>query len=204
MSPEPVAVTFRPAAIAAVARRDDEEARAAGFAAGWAAGARAAAERATESERRRAREVAEAQARRDAQVSHAVTTLSQVAATFTARRAPEETAVALRVHEAALELAAAVLGHELRPGPDGARSILQRALALPAETGLHTVRVSPIDVAHVEDLLAEGSLALPDGVRLVADASLAPGDVVAEATEVVLDGCIGAALARARAALGDA
>ncbi len=202
MSPEPTAVTFRPAALTSVSR-PDEEARAAGYAAGWAAGARAAAENAAAAERRRAQEATDAEARRDGHVAQTLATLAQVADVLTARRATEETAIAVRVHEAALELAAAVLGHELRPGPDGARSILQRALALPAEVGLHTVRVSPVDVAHVQDLLAAGEATLPDGVRLVADASLAPGDVVAEAAEMVLDACINAALARARAALGD-
>lgn len=207
MSPEPGAVAFRPAPIGTVGapgRRDDDERRAAGYAAGWAAGARAAAEAAEAAERRRVAEGAAAEARRDAALAQAVTTLRQAAETVAARRAVDDAALATAVHTAALQLAEAVLGHELRPGPDSARALLGRALALPADAGLHTVRVSPHDVAHVRAVLDARDVPLPDAVRVVADPALQPGDVVAEHAVVVLDARIRAALDRARAVLEDA
>jgi len=206
MSPEPGAVAFRPAPIGAVGapRRDDDERRAAGYAAGWAAGARAAAEAAEAAERRRAAEAADAERRRDVALAQAVGTLRQAAEAVTARQAVDDAALAGAVHAAALELAEAVLGHELRPGPDSARALLGRALALPADAGLHTVRVCPDDAAHVRAVLDARDVTLPDGVRLIADPTLQPGDVVAEHAVVVLDARVGAALSRARAALEDA
>lgn len=207
MSPEPSAVTFRPAPIGAVgapARRDDDERRAAGYAAGWAAGARAAAEAAEVAERLRAVAAAAAEARRDAALAQAVVSLRQAAEAVAVRQTVEDAALADAVHAAALELAEAVLGHELRPGPDSARALLGRALALPADAGLHTVRVSPDDLVHLRAVLAAGDVDLPEGVRLLPDPALQPGDVVAEHAVVVLDGRIRAALARARAVLEDA
>jgi len=203
MSPEPVTLAFRPAAIGGTLRRDDGERRAAGYAAGWAAGARAAAEEAAATERRRAEEIAQVEVRRDAAVERAVATLAEAAAALGRRQAVDDLVMATAIQTAALDLAEAVLAHELRPGPDSAAVLLERALALPADEGLHTIRVSPADIAAVQAVLDAGSATLPDGVRLVSDAALQPGDVIAEHATVVLDGRVRAALDRARAALED-
>ncbi|KGM08690.1 flagellar assembly protein FliH, partial [Cellulomonas bogoriensis 69B4 = DSM 16987] len=104
-------------------------------------------------------------------------------------------------HEGALALAAAVLQRELRPGPDSARAVLDRALQAAPEVGVHTVRMNADDLAEVRALLAEGQVQVPAGIELVADSRLEPGDVVSEYPGGYLDGQVGTALERARAAL---
>jgi flagellar assembly protein FliH len=204
MSPERTAAAFRPTSLGlADHRRDDDRLQAAGYAAGWAAGARAAADNAAAAERRRADAAAQAEARQEAAVRQVLGTLAQTAAAITRQQAPEVAEVHAAVQRAAIELAEAVLHRELLPGPDSARAILERAMALPADAGLHTVRVSPADLADVRALLDGRTLSLPDGVRLVADPALAAGDVISEHAGTVLDGRIRTALDRARAALED-
>lgn len=204
MSPERTAAAFRPTSLGPAGhRRDDDRLQAAGYAAGWAAGARAAAENAVAAERRRADEASRAEARRDADVRTALGALAQTAAVVAGQQAPEVAEVLAAVQRAAVQLAEAVLARELRPGADSAHAILERALALPADAGLHTVRVSPVDLGNVTTVLDGRGVCLPAGVRLIADPALAAGDVVSEAAGVVLDGRIRTALDRARAALED-
>ena len=204
MSPERTTAPFRPTSLGlADHRRDDDRLQASGYAAGWAAGARAAAENAAAAERRRADEASRAETRRDADLRAALATLAQTATAVAGQQAPKAAEVLAAVQRAGVQLAEAVLARELRSGPDSARAILERALALPAEAGLHTVRVSPVDHGHVTAVLDGRGAALPAGVRLVADPALAAGDVVSEAADVVLDGRIRTALDRALAALED-
>lgn len=202
-APEPRA--FRPAELTRAT--DDERdarweaARAAGWAAGWAAGARAAAEDAVRRQQLHDAEHARAEAARDAQVRDAVAALHRAATTLAGTTAPVVEDCTRTLHEAALAIAEAVLRRELTPGPDGARALLARALDVPAELGLHTVRVSPADHAHVTALLAAEPTLLPDGVAVVADPALAAGDVVSEHPAGFLDGQVQHALDRARRAL---
>lgn len=203
MSPEHTAA-FRPTSLGlADHRRDDDRLQAAGYAAGWAAGARAAAENAAAAERRRADEASRAETRRDADVRAVLGTLAETATAVARQQAPEAAEVLAAVQRAAVQLAEVVLARELRPGAEAARAILERALALPADAGLHTVRVSPVDLVQVTAVLDGRGISLPAGVRLVADPALAAGDVVSEAAGVVLDGRIRTALTRALAALED-
>lgn len=203
MSPE--AVAFRPAplptapsdAAAGVAA----SARAAGYAAGWAAGARAAAEQADALRTRLTAEADRVEAHRHTRAAAALDALDRAARAAASRTAPVLADAQRAVLDAALELAAAVLQRELAPGPDGARAVLERALAVPADLDVHTVRLCPADLAHVQDLLAAGGLATPDGVRLVADARLRPGDAISEHPTGYLDARISTALDRARRAL---
>jgi flagellar assembly protein FliH len=200
MSPDATVATFRPAALLATSAGEvDTRARAAGYAAGWAAGARAAAEAAAEQEARRAQQHAQAQAQRDAAVADAVDALERTVLAAAARTAPVVDQVRRGVYEAALELAAAVLQRELTPGPDSARALLERVLAIPADLGVHTVRLNPADLAQVRALVS--APALPAGVELVADPSLAPGDTVSVHPTGYLDGQVRAALDRARRVL---
>lgn len=200
MSPDHQAgATFRPAQLAdGRPARDDERRRAAGYAAGWAAGSRAAAEIAVEQERLRAEANARAEAGRDAAVAEALAALEHVTAAVAARLAPARAEVAVAVHRGAVELAEAVLARELRPGPESARDLLGRALALPADAGLHTIRVSPADLEHVTAVLDAREASLPPGVEVVADPALMPGDVVGEHALLTLDGQIRGAVQRAR------
>lgn len=198
-------VAFRPAALVRGGQEEDDQrgqaARAAGYAAGWAAGSRAAAAAASEQQQRLAAEHARAEAVRDAQVADAVAALQRAARSLEATTAPVVTDCTRTLHEAALALAEAVVRRELVPGPDSARSLLSRALEVPADLGVHTVRVSPADHGHVTALVTAHPELLPDGVTVVADPALAAGDVVSEHPAGYLDGQVATALDRARRAL---
>ncbi|MBP1300462.1 MULTISPECIES: hypothetical protein [unclassified Curtobacterium] len=112
--------------------------------------------------------------------------------------------------DAALDLAEAVVGHVVRSGRQddatgegdgqearpttGAEATVRRALASVDATVAVAVRLSPADAARVADL------ALP--VPVVPDVALLDGDAVVDLPDGLLDLRIGAALDRARAALG--
>ncbi|PCN47608.1 hypothetical protein Csp2054_10840 [Curtobacterium sp. 'Ferrero'] len=107
---------------------------------------------------------------------------------------------------AAVDLAEAVVGHvirasrpvdgdalEERPGP-GAEATVLRALASVDASVALAVRVSVDDAARVAGLAT--------AVPIVADPALSDGDAVVDLPDGLLDARIGAALDRARAALG--
>ncbi len=206
MSPETsaavqaAATRFTPAPISVDHRADGERA---GYAAGWVAGARAAADAAAEAERRRAEDARRAQAERDAEVAAGVALLEQVAARVAARAGADEAHLRTVLQAAALELAEAVLRRELRAGPGSARELVERALAMPGALVDATLHVSPVDAALVTELIADAGAVLPEGVRLVPDPQLEPGDVVVEDATGAVDGRIRAALDRAREALAE-
>jgi len=202
---DPSVTRFRPAPLGGVldARSDHgvEQARAAGWAAGWAAGSRAAAEsavtqRATLADAHRAAEVTRA-----AQVEAALVVLRAAGAAVTARTLPLLASAAATLDHGAVVLAQAVLGLELSHSDDRARAALARALSLPAEVGVHTVRLHPADLAALA--AAVDATELPAGIALVADPALAPGDAVSEFADGFLDARVDAALARAQRALED-
>jgi flagellar assembly protein FliH len=174
-----------------------ERARVRGHAAGYAAGAAvAAAGLAT------ARAELEAQAARrreaeQARTASAVQALGAAAAVLNARMVDHLGQLTGVLAEAALDLAADLLGSNAAgSGPlgDRARSALDRALAVPTDPPVHTVRLHPEDL----EALAGQEAA---GVVLVADPALARGDAVAEYDGGWIDARLGEALARARAAL---
>lgn len=204
MSPDGrAAATFVPAELRSAAGPGpvEERARTAGYAAGYAAGARAAAQAAAQAQRELAAQHTAAQARRDAAVAEALAVLERAVMASWQRTAPAVADARTSIYDAALEIAAAVLQRELTPGPASARALLDRALADAADLGVHTVRLHPADLAHVQAVLADGGAALPPGVALVGDPRLAPGDAVSEHPAGYLDARVGAALERARAVL---
>ncbi|GAA3672911.1 hypothetical protein GCM10023081_09090 [Arthrobacter ginkgonis] len=174
-----------------------ERARVRGHAAGYAAGAAvAAAGLAT------ARAELEAQAARireaeQVRAASAVRALEAAAAGLNDRMVDHLGQLTGVLAEAALDLAADLLGSNVS-GPDllgdRARSALDRALAVPTDPPVHTVRLHPEDLAALAGQEAAG-------VVLVADPALARGDAVAEYDGGWIDARLGAALARARAAL---
>lgn len=204
MSPETI-TSFRPAALPAPRRTADdvadERSRAAGYAAGWAAGARAAAASAAEQARSLAEREALALEQREARLARALAVLERAAVASSTRTVPTLDSARRTLHEGALALAEAVLQRELRPGPDSARAVLDRALAVPAEVGVHTVRMNPEDLAEVRALLADGKVQVPAQVELVADPRLEPGDVISQYPGGYLDGQVATALDRARTVL---
>lgn len=203
MSPEthaaaPSPVRFTPAPLSLDHRADGERA---GYAAGWAAGARAAAEAAARAEAERVEQARRAQSQRDAELAAAVELLGKAAAAVAARAGADEAHLRGLLQEAAFELAEAVLRRELRSGPDSARELVRRALAMPGGLMDARLHVHPADVAELRALTDEAGIALPEGVTLVPDARLAPGDVVVEDATGQVDGRVRAALERARGAL---
>lgn len=175
---------------------------AAGYSAGWAAGSRAAA---TEAEALRGALVAEhtaAEEARDAQLARALAALAAAARGAEARTAPVVEGLRGALVAAAAGLAEAVLGRELTDGGSAATA-LERVLATPADLGAATVRVSPADHAEITALVAAGTVTLPEGLTLVADPRLAPGDAVSEHPTGYLDAQLATALDRARRALAD-
>ncbi|GAA2726510.1 FliH/SctL family protein [Cellulomonas aerilata] len=201
---EQVTAPFRPAPVGGVldtgagrTSAQAEQARAAGWSAGWAAGARAAAEAARAQRGALLAELAAAEEARAAQVAGAVAVLRRAAEAAAARTAPVLQDAAATLDEGAVLLAQAVLGAELADGADRARAALARALSLPLDAGVHTVRLHPSDLAAVT---AAGA-AVPAGVQLVADGSLRPGDAVSELADGFLDARISTAVERAARAL---
>lgn len=171
-------------------------AQAQGYATGWAEGRRAAAEEAAATAREQAEMLARAEARRDDEHRAALARLDRVltsldAAVTTATAAVEERALTL-----ACELTTLLVGHELRTTPDSAADAVRRAAELSAGEPAVLVRMSPDDAwsGAVEELTGRG-------LRVVPDAALANGDVIVETDGGVIDGRIGAALDRVRAAL---
>lgn len=191
------AAPFRPSPLGGVLDSGSagatEQSRAAGWAAGWAAGTRAAAEAARTQREELAARHAAAEAARDAEVGAALAVLRRAADAVAARTAPVLAEVTATLDEGAVLLAQAVLGAELADGEDRARAALARALSLPLDAGVHTVRLHPTDLRVLRGL----DVPVPGGVDLVPDASLRPGDAVSELPDGFLDARIATAVDRA-------
>lgn len=206
---EPVPFTPSPLAAAATAapvidRAASEAARAEGFAAGYAAGAREAARVAQEESVRVRAAAEERRVAAQAALDHALDALQAAASAAAERTVPVVAEVEHLLHAAALDLATAVLGVELADHAQGARAVLARVLAQVDAAEPVTVRMHPDDLAAVAAATtATGGAVptLPATVTLVPDATLVPGDAVAELPDGYLDARVTTALARARAAL---
>jgi flagellar assembly protein FliH len=196
----PTPRAFRPASLGSTPARDEahDHARATGFAAGYAAGVRRAAQDAAEQAELVANQAAQAAAVASRRASDALESLARAAEAVRAIAAPVLSDATGAVHAAAIELAETVLGVELAADDRSARAALARVHGAELGPGPVTVRLHPRDVAA----LPAGAAA--EHVRIVADATLAPGDAIAEHADGHLDARIGAALARARAALAEA
>ena len=198
MSPDATTFELSPLAGVRSTSTDDHRVRAAGYAAGWAAGARAAAEQATALRRRLVEEQAEAEAVRAAEHAALVAALERSCAVAAARTAPVLAEAQRRLQVAALELAEALIGAELADGERSARVALDKALAVPPELGLHTIRLSPPDAHRIQVAIDEGGVTLPDGVMVLADPALAPGDALSVHESGYLDARLSTAVARVR------
>jgi flagellar assembly protein FliH len=173
-------------------------AEAAGFAAGFAAGAREAAQIAAAETARIVAERAAQEATAGALLGRALDVLARAADAAAARTAPVLADSEEQLHAQALELARAVLAVELSDHEQSARAALARVLNQPRAASTVAVHLSPRDLETVQSMRA---YELPDGVALVADPSLAPGDARAMHPEGFLDGRISLAFDRARTAL---
>ncbi|MCU1412616.1 MAG: hypothetical protein JWR04_3323 [Rhodoglobus sp.] len=166
-----------------------------GHTAGYAAGRKEAEAEVAVLRRALEAEAAEATEAARERVGTALEALARAASDFRARQAPALLSVDASIAAAAIELAEAIVGHELSTADGSARAALDRASveAVPAGS---VVRLNPQDVAVI---VAEGG-AHP-GLELVADYSLDRGDAVVDLAHGTLDARVSASLQRARAAL---
>lgn len=175
-------------------------AQAAGYAAGWSSGMRAAKEVAlVEADQARMAAEQAALARRS-RTEHALRALDTAAQRLERTVAPQAEALTETILSAAYAIAEALVGHDLRTNPDRAAHTLANVLGL---VPLHedvTVRLSPAD--HATLTSEPVSVPTDRSVRLVADASLQPGDAIAVSGATQIDARIAAGLARVRESLG--
>lgn len=180
-------------ALAALADRALEAARARGYATGWAQGRRQAATEAGAVAVETAAETALAESRRRIEHEAAMQALAEAA------RSLQEVAAAVSARleghclDLALELTEAVVGHQLRTSPDPTGDLRTRVLAalsvLPDGVPV-TVRAHPERAAGLRELLGG------HGISVVEDGALAPVDAVVETDTTVVDLGVDAALAR--------
>jgi flagellar assembly protein FliH len=187
--------TVTPASVRPV----DEAARTAGYAEGWAQGQRAAriAAQAAQDQLVTAHRAEEAE--RSAVTRRAVEALVRAADDLASRTAPAVEQIEDVVLRTAVELAEALLGHELSTGDDRGVHAVRRAMSAPSGPGPITIRLHPEDHRTVQTAVAEF-----DGrsVVLVPDVSLRPGDAVAETGTSTVDATLSSAVARVREVLG--
>ncbi|WP_341923906.1 FliH/SctL family protein [Nocardioides psychrotolerans] len=171
-------------------------ARSQGYAVGWAEGRREAAVEAAAVAAVAEEQRCLAEVRREAEHRAALDALVEAAASLQQTLARVSTRVEDQALLLARELTEALVHHELRLSPDLGEDVVRRALrVLPAGLPV-TLRLHPC--AATADAV---SGLVEQGVRVVADASLMPGDAVVEADDHVVDLCVGSALERMREAL---
>lgn len=168
-----------------------------GHAAGYAAGRKQA-----EAEIAALREQITADAARAseiarAEIQSALEALGRAAEDYRSRQIPALRSVDASIASAAIELAEAIVGHELSTADGSARAALDRASAEPIPDG-SVVRLHPHDIAVIT-----AERASYPGIELVADYSLQPGDAMVELAHGMLDARVSASLTRAKAALAE-
>lgn len=176
-------------------------AQAAGYAAGWAQGQQHAREAA-----RAAAEIAAAEARQlaeihDRAVRSALAALAAGAEQLARRATPVLAELEEQILDAAVRIAEAILEREVSRTGDAGVEALRRALALAPTDRPVTVRLHPADHAVITHHHPSGGAVAGRTVELVADATLRPGDAVAESDITVVDARLPAAVERVRAAL---
>jgi flagellar assembly protein FliH len=178
-------------------------AQASGYAAGWAAGVRAGrATVAEEAARERLVREAVEQGHAD-HIAAALTALQQAANQLEARAVSSAQSIEDLIIGVAYDLAEALLGAALRDDRLRGQAAVRRVLALSPHDEPVTVALNPRDHAVLTEDGAGDVLASSGRrtVQLVADQAVAPGDAVASAGAMSVDGRLGPALQRARQAL---
>jgi flagellar assembly protein FliH len=178
-------------------------AQASGYAAGWAAGVRAG--RATvEQDAAREQVVREAveQGHRN-QVTAAIAAVHRAADQLEARAVPTAESIEDLIIRMAYDLAESLVGTMLRDDRLRGQAAVRRVLSLAPADEPVTVALHPHDHAVLVKDGADAAIADLGrrAVTLVADPSVAPGDAVATAGAMTVEGRLDAALARARQAL---
>lgn len=178
-----------------------EEAKTRGFTQGHAAGYAAGLQLAgRETAAARARNDAEHAGRlRELEALHAaeMESVRLAGAALVERTVPVLADAEKALFSHALELAEALLGHELRDGETSARAALARAYGTGEVEVPVAIRMNPADLAT----LGRVTGILPESLTLVGDPSLNRGDALADYPHGFVDARLGTAVARVRAAL---
>jgi flagellar assembly protein FliH len=195
------------AGVSAVPSRLVEQARAlartTGYAEGWAQGQRAARVAALAAmEQVAVTQQAEA-AERDAVVRRAAGAFIAAADGLSARVAPTMAEIESVLLHAAVELAEALLGHELTAGTGRDLNALRRAVSAAPGTGTLTVRLNPEDHRTLVDVMGAEVEFEGRSICLRSDPGLRPGDAIAENGAMTVDATLTNALARVRAVLAE-
>jgi flagellar assembly protein FliH len=181
---------------AAVARVK-EEARTAGYAEGWAQGQREAEVAAQAVLDRAAAAEQRLQAQREAALRQAIGAVTAAAQRLEQRQAAATTDVTELIAGYAVEIAEAILGRELADPATRGADALRRVMVDAPVTGVVTVALHPDDHRQLaldgDELTYEGRT-----VVLRADATLRPGDAVAQVGAMTIDGTVAAAVHRVR------
>ncbi|MEV0896850.1 FliH/SctL family protein [Actinoplanes sp. NPDC049802] len=182
--------------------RAKQQARTTGYAEGWAQGKRDAAV-ATEAAAARAVTAEEAyEQRRATALAHAVNALGRAVTELENQLMPTFTELQEVVLAGAWELAEAIIGRTLRDDPERGADALRRAMTATPEHGPVRVSLHPDDY---RTLVGESAGTDYDyngrTIVLRPDASLQPGDAIAETGTATVDATIAAAVERAREAL---
>ena len=172
------------------------QSRTRGHSAGYVAGLRAAQKDSLEQQATLRAEHDEALRLGRAAVERAVEVLAAATRAADTRILPVVQETQDAIAAAAIDLAEAILGHELSHGDRSARSALDRVLGTVPASALTGIRMNPDDLA-----LLEPGVYTQTAVELIADPSLKRGDAIADLPDGYLDARIGSALARAKAAL---
>lgn len=182
-------------ALASQEQGSTDRSHAQGHAVGYAAGMRAAAEELRRTAAAQQVEHAVFRQREQARIDQAVRGLDAAARAFAVKVATVGSASEQLVHAAALDLAEAVIGAQLRAG-DPARLALARALQTTDPNDVRRIRLSPADWDSLDDETRAAT-----GVALVPDPALTTGDAMVDLSNGYLDARIHSALARAKLAL---
>ncbi|MFQ4148037.1 hypothetical protein AAGW05_04960 [Arthrobacter sp. LAPM80] len=169
-----------------------------GHAAGYAAGLQLARGEAEVARTRQDADHAAMMAASAARNAAELNALRLAGAALIQRTAPVLADAEAALFSHALELAEALLGHELRDGETSARAALARACGKVGTEVPLSIHMNAADIA------ALAGTELPDGVVLAEDAAISRGDAVAEYPDGFLDARLASAVRRARdALLGD-
>jgi flagellar assembly protein FliH len=174
-------------------------AEAAGYAAGWAQGRREAQDAAIAAAERDAVNAEEVLAAQEVLVQRAVNAVAKAATELEHRAIPVVTEIENALADAALAIAEAIVGQQLRTATEPGREALARALALAPVARPVTVRLNPADLLTIttKELVVDGRT-----VTLIGDTTLKPGDSVAICDATTVDARLGPAIERVREVLG--
>jgi flagellar assembly protein FliH len=186
----------------AAVERAKQQARTAGYAEGWAQGQREAAAVAEASAARaRAAEQAHDQ-RRAAALAQAVNALGRAITELETQLMPTFGELQEVLLARSFELAEAIVGRALDDPQGRGADALRRAMAAAPEAGNLVVNLHPEDYRTLIGDSGEADFD-HEGRRVILrpDATLRPGDAVAETGTATVDATVAAAVARAREAL---